>query len=165
MPGSTIAVPLLVSGSLLAALAGADRPARAAVWTGARPRRPAASIGPATVRPSNLPATGGSVTVEVTVSPASRVSVQSVSVSASAPGSRTAFSAAAGLMRTGSTRWRGIIRVQPNPQKRTLYSYLRVDAVTSGGPVSRQTGQVKLAASRGTGGGSGGDGPPPPPNI
>jgi len=156
----SIAAATAVSAALTAMFFASARPAAAVAGP---------TIGAARATPTTLAsASGGNVTVQVTVSPVRGQTVTSVRVAPSQPGNRNALGAPVSLKKSGSTTWRGTVRIPANASRTRQTSYLSFTATQSnGGVTTRQTGTVSVAGGTGGGGGGGGNGnsPPPPPPI
>jgi len=123
----------------------------------------ATSIGTASVSPGNLPATGGSVTVSVTISgvPAGG----KVQAAATAPGGST-YGSPITLTRQGTTtKYTGKVSIAPNSVRSIKNALIKITVLSGTRTVaSKQTGVVKVAAA--SGGTTGGDNTPPaPPRI
>lgn len=121
-------------------------------------RKKKPSIGRATLSPSRLPGSGGTVNVRVLIKP-NNATISSVTASSTMGGGSP--SAAATLSSTDGQYYNGTLRVDRNPRKKATSANIFVELESSNGRVRKKVGRVRL-----DGGGTVDDGaPPPPPDI
>lgn len=150
--------PLFAASAVAAAVLGcALSPTGTAAAT-----KPVATFGTASITPKQLSASGGAVNITVKITPRANVTITSVTVHSTVPGSKVQGGTGTLTPRSGNL-YSGTVSVPANPKKAKNTSTISATVVTSGGNKTAELGTVKVQPGSGTTGGDGSTPPGPPP--